>query len=382
MPVPVESSKPPKPKKVQLNTYPFWSPRFWHGMRVRAWFRLLARHRFRIHPLRIPMAAIITVIAFINSALYRIERLWYGRRVDATQIEQPPVFIIGHWRSGTTYLHELMVRDDRFAFPTTYQCFAPSHFLISQWNVPYLMWFLLPAKRPMDNMAAGFDHPQEDEFALCAMGAPTPYERMAFPNDPPPYMELLDMQDVDERDLKRFKDSLLEFVKKLTLKTGKRLIMKSPPHTGRIKLLAEMFPDARFVHIVRDPLVIFPSTRRLWPALDAAQGFQFPRNEHLDEYVFECFERMYRGFESQRPSIDPSRICDVRYEDLVRDPIGQVRAVYEKLELGDFEPVRKKLEEFVSKQKDYKVNRHELEPEITAEIRRRWAGYFEKYGYE
>ena len=44
----------------------------------------------------------------------------------------------------------------------------------------------MPSRRPMDNMPAGWDRPQEDEFALCMMGQPSPYADIAFPNRPPP----------------------------------------------------------------------------------------------------------------------------------------------------------------------------------------------------
>ena len=132
-----------------------------------------------------------------------------GRAIARTEIDEPPLFVIGHWRSGTTMLHEMMVLDERFAYPTTYECFAPNHFLLTGALLPKLIWFLLPSKRPMDNMAVSFDHPQEDEFALLSMGAPTPFMRMAFPNDPPPYMEFLDMEGVDERDLVRWKETLM-----------------------------------------------------------------------------------------------------------------------------------------------------------------------------
>ena len=114
------------------------------------------------------------------------------------------MFIIGHWRSGTTYLHELMSLDARFFSPTTYQCFAPHHFLVSQWLIARYLGFLMPKQRPMDNMAAGWDRPQEDEFALLTLGAPTPYLRMAFPNDPPPYGEFLNMQGCDPEDQRCF----------------------------------------------------------------------------------------------------------------------------------------------------------------------------------
>lgn len=364
-----------------LNTYPFWSPRFWHGMRLGDWSRLLWRNRFRINPIRMPMAAIITGCAGFNSTMALIQRGIYGRRIAATEVKQPPVFIIGHWRSGTTYLHELLVRDDRFAFPTTYECFVPHHFLITGRVLPSLVWFLMPPKRPMDNMSAGFGHPQEDEFALCTLGAPTPYLRMAFPNDPPPYNEMLDMEGVSNDDLRRFEQAMKYFLQVLTFSKQKRLVLKSPPHTGRIEVLARLFPGARFIHIVRDPYALFSSTMRLWKSLDPAQAFQIPRHAHLEEYVFTCFERMYRGFERQRSLLEPDQLCDVRYEDLVRDPLGETRLVYEKLDLGDFDAVRPKLEEYVKQQKNYRVNQHDLDPELARQVAERWAGYFERYGY-
>jgi hypothetical protein len=81
------------------------------------------------------MAFLISIINPINVIAGAAQRVRYGRLIDETWIDQPPVFIIGHWRSGTTYLHELMHLDSRFVSPTTYQCFAPHHFLLTQWQL-------------------------------------------------------------------------------------------------------------------------------------------------------------------------------------------------------------------------------------------------------
>jgi hypothetical protein len=276
----------------------------------------------------------------------------------------------------------LLVQDPRFAFPTTYECFAPGHFLVTGWLLPRLLGFLLPRKRPMDNMGAGFHYPQEDEFALMNMGCPSPYRRMAFPNHPPCFLELLDMQDVDAETLQRWKRDLLWLVRSLTLRKTKPLVLKSPPHTGRVGVLADLFPAARFIHITRHPEALFASTRRLWPSLDAAQGLQIPRNEHLDDYILVAFERMYGGFESQRERLEPNRICDVRYEDLVQRPIDELEKVYNHLQLGDFSSVRADLESYVRRQRGYQPNKHaELEPQIKLQLRTRWYRYYEKYGY-
>jgi len=378
----IAAPRPPQKPKAKTNSYPAWSPRFWHGMLLGDWLRLLARNHFRVHPLRWGLVATVSFAGVVNSVLRVVQQIRYSKKVAQTEIDQPPIFIIGHWRSGTTYLHELLVQDDRYAYPTTYECFAPNHFLVSRRTLPRIIHALVPKQRPMDNMLAGAYYPQEDEFALGNLGCPTPYWRMVFPNEPPCFMELLDMQGVEPALLARWKHDMVWFVRALTYYKRKPLILKSPPHTGRVGILAELFPGARFIHITRNPETLFASTRRLWPTLDLAQGLQIPKNEHLDEYIFEAFERMYRGFEAQRGSLASNRIIDVRYEALVQDPFGQVERIYRELEIEGLETVRPRLEAFIGERKDYKPNRHEeLEPEIRAAIRTRWAGYIHKYGY-
>jgi len=327
------------------------------------------------------MAAILIPITCGNSAMRALQSLVYNRKIAATELTEPPIFILGHWRSGTTMLHELMIRDERLSFSNTYECFAPDHFLITGAITPRLLWFLLPAKRPQDNMPAGFGRPQEDEFALISMGVPTPYMRMAFPNHPAPYQGTLDMQGLSDKELQAFKDAMTWFLKTLTFKKQKRLVLKSPPHTGRIGCLAEMFPGAKFIHLVRDPFALFSSSMRLWKAMDETQGFQIPRFEGLDEYVFDTFSRMYDGFERGRESVDPQNICDVRYEELAQDPVGVVESIYDKLQLDGFETARPNIEEHVATLRDYKPNKHELDDDLMAQIHDRWSSYFEKYGY-
>ena len=142
-----------------------------------------------------------------------------------------------------------------------------------------------------------------------------------------------------------------------------------------------MFPKAKFVHIVRDPYVIFPSTINLWKRLYRDQGLQMPTYDGLEEHVFQTFTRMYDTFERDRHLIGPGQFCEVRYEELIADPVEQMRLVYERLELGDFEAARPAIEEYAAGQKDYKTNRYQITPEMRAEIARRWGKFIEQYGY-
>jgi hypothetical protein len=361
--------------------YPAWSPRFWHGMLTVDWLRLLARNRFRVHPWRWGLAATVTAATLFNTKMRLVQTAVYGHRVARTVVKEDPIFIVGHWRSGTTFLHELMAHDDRFATPTTYQCFAANHFLVTEWILTRVLWSLIPARRPMDNVAASWQAPQEDEFALCSMGLPSPYLRMAFPNHADEYLEYLDMEGLPEEAVSYWKSAVVEFVRLLTFHRGKRLVLKSPTHTGRIHLLAEMFPSAKFIHMVRNPYVIFPSTLRLWRSLDEAQGLQLPLHERLEDYVFRAFDRMYAGYQKSRRVVDENRVCDVRYEDLVCDPVATLAEVYEKLDLGDFTAIRPGVEDALRHQQTYQTNQYELPPAIVDEITQRWGGYARRYGY-
>lgn len=366
-----------------VNTYPFYAPRFWHGMNVPQYIRLLLSQRFRIHPLRMPMAIIIAGFSVYNSAMSAIQSLFFAKKIRETELTEPPIFIIGHWRSGTTFLHELFFQDDRLTSPTTYECFAPNHFLVTGGIIPKFAFFLLPSRRPMDDMPVGFDLPQEDEFALCAMGAPTPMYRSAFPNEPPPFLETLNMQGVSAATLSCWQKAVRRFFQSITFARPQRLVLKSPPHTGRMGQLAEMFPGCRFVHIARDPVKIFQSTVRLWKTLDEAQGFQVPRHEGLEEFVLNAFELMYDGFEKARVNLESHQLCELCYEDLIADPMGSMETLYSELGLDEFESVRPKLESFIAGRNSYRPNRHvEVEPELLDKIRSRWADYIRRYGYQ
>jgi hypothetical protein len=233
----------------------------------------------------------------------------------------------------------------------------------------------------MDNMVAGWDRPQEDEFALCNMGLPSPYLTLTFPNRPLQNEEYLDLEGVPPEQLQRWKRGLEWFLKCLTVRSPRRIVLKSPLHTCRIKTLLELFPRAKFVHIVRDPFVLFPSTVNLWKRLSTDEGLQVPRFEGLEEVVFKGLARMYDAFRRDRELIRPGNLCEVRYEDLVKDPVGSMRRIYEELDLGGFDALLPALETFAAGHKDYRTNRYQISPDTRAGIARRWHWYIDAYGY-
>jgi hypothetical protein len=282
--------------------------------------------------------------------------------------------VIGHWRTGTTLLHELLSLDPRHTAPTTYQCFAPNHFLLTERLLKRWTSFTLPASRPPDRIQMKWDAPQEDEFALCNLGIPTPYNTIAMPNGPLQNQEYLDLNNVPDKQLLRWKTALAKFARQVLYRSPGRLVFKSPPHTCRIPTLLELFPRARFVHIARNPVVVFNSTMHLWKSLYTTQGFQ--------KQVLETFLHMHFRLEQTRHLVPSGNFANVKYEDLVADIPSTMQQIYESLNLGDFGEVRDVIDDYAAAKSGFQTNRYESSPELVKEIAKRWQPYCETYGYE
>ncbi|NBW97896.1 MAG: sulfotransferase, partial [Planctomycetia bacterium] len=338
-------------------------------------------HGGRVSPSRWGLMGTITAASVFNSLAEPLATARFRRQLAAPPATDPPVFIIGHWRSGTTLLHELLMLDDRFCCPTTYQCFAPGHFLLTESLVTSALSWIMPAKRPMDDVSAGWHRPQEDEFALANMGSPSPYRRMAFPMTSPDRPQALDLAELPPAELDRWRRNMRRFLALLAVRDPRRPVLKSPPHTARMAVLAEMFPEARFLHVVRDPFVVFPSTMRLWRSLHKSQALQVDTGESLESYVFAAFTEMYDAFERDRAVLGPGRLHEIRYEDLCADPVARMREVYDGLQLGGFDRALPAFEKQAAAMRRYRTNTYHHDPRIVAEIVRRWRPFIDRYGY-
>ena len=365
----------------RFHAYPWWSPRFWHGMPLGVWLDIVREHGARASFSRWGLMATVTAMAGFNSLLVPLSDARYRRRLRDQPATEPPLFIIGHWRSGTTLLHELAMLDDRFCCPNTYECFAPGHFLLTEDVLTRALSWMMPSKRPMDDVAAGWDRPQEDEFALMNLGAPSCYRRMAFPVTSPARPEALDISKLPAADQERWKRALRRFLATLAVRNPRRPVLKSPPHTARVGVLAGMFPESGFLHVVRDPFVVIPSTLRLWKSLHEVQSLQVDRGDSLEAYVFAAFEEMHAAFERDRQLLAPERLHEVRYEDLVADPVGIMKTSYERLALGDFDRVRPAIERQAAAMRRYRTNTYRHDPRLVAEISARCQPFLDRYGY-
>jgi hypothetical protein len=73
----------------------------------------------------------------------------------------------------------------------------------------------------------------------------------------------------------------------------------------------------------------------------------------------------------------------VRYEDLIANPLAEMEKLYDRLQLGGFEGVRERFQDYFRSTKEYQTNRYpSLEPTLRDQIARRWGAVIRQYGYE
>ena len=363
-------------------THRTWAPRVWEGCDFFAWLKLLSKNRFRVEPPYWYIAAIVSGVSFGQTLLRWSQTSLHGDRIARTRIDQPPLFVLGHWRTGTTLLHELLILDDRHTSPTTLQCFEPCNFLLTEGLFKKYGSILLPDKRPMDNMAAGWDRPQEDEFALALLGMPSTYTDFAFPKNATIHPGALDLSGLTQREYALWKRTFYRFVQAVAYKDPRRLVLKSPPHTARVPALLELFPDAKFVHIVRDPRVLFSSTVNLWMSMAKRHGFQTPtQSPELEAKVFREFRTIHERYEATKGTIPKGNLVEVRYEELVKDLVAGTERIYAGLNLDGFDMARPKLEAYARRSSSYETNKYEQTPELKARIAGEWGDIIAEQGY-
>jgi hypothetical protein len=354
------------------------------GICAEDWRCLLRDNRYAVDAVYWHRAAAITLLSFVNSLYRRQEERRFGPELEKVRITRAPLFVLGHWRSGTTHLHNLLALDsDQFAYPNTYQVVNPHTFLTTEEVNTRRFAFLVPPKRVMDNMALGFRSPQEDEFALLLTCFRSLYLGISFPRREEHYAKYLTFRDAAPAEIAQWQAALLRFAKKLSFKYGdKALVFKSPPHTARIRLLLEVFPGARFVHIHRNPYVVFRSFQHYFDTAMWYTYLQRPDLDGVDRRILDRYNVLHDAFFEARRLIPPAQYHELAFEDLERDPLAQMRLLYQKLALPGFDNVRPKLQRYLRSIEDYRKNRYdELPAPVRQAVATSWRRSFEEWGY-
>ncbi len=331
----------------------------------------------------LPLLLLLIVVSLISVPLRLLETLIWGRRIQQAKINEAPVFILGHWRSGTTYLHNLLIQDSTFGYVSMYQSIAPECSLIGGSWLQQFLARLVPLKRPMDNMCWPLDAPQEEEFALSKMLPWAFYVSLLFPGKNREFfakaVEFKDYQD------HRFQSFACAYRKVLAIATlragGKQLILKNPINTARIGVLLELFPKARFIHIARNPYEVFSSTLGLYQNLGTLTRLQALPPGQDRESIAAIYDSMMHRYFTDRDLIPEGQLVEVRFEDLERDPLRELGTIYQKLGLHGFESSLSSFQSYLETQSSYIKNNHKISDADRNFVNTRWQFAFQPLGY-
>ncbi|MGQ9687479.1 MAG: sulfotransferase family protein [Desulfobaccales bacterium] len=342
---------------------------------------VLRRQGLRVHWRYLPRLAFLSALAAWNSYLGLFEKACNREKITSADLVAPPIFILGFWRSGTTHLHNLLSLDPGFTCPNAYQVMFPHHFVYSQSWGARIFTALSPRTRPMDNVAFHGGAPHEEEMALAALTGVSPYVRILFPASADSYATL-DPGKLPPEALAAWQEALRLFLKKLSFSKGKRIVLKSPPHLGRIPVLLGMFPGAKFIHITRNPYAVYLSFQKNWRRGHALSHLQKPDPRVIDELILSWYEELFALYHRDRGLIPPGDLHELRFEDLESSPRQCLAKLYQELSLPGFDRFWEKAAAYLDGLAGYRKNRHILTEEVREKVSRRWRFFFERYGYE
>ena len=352
----------------------------------RSWLRVLWRGR-DIDGIYIPRLLFVCLTTLLTSPLRAWERIRYGRTLRATTIHPSPIFIIGHWRSGTTHLQNLLCQDKNLGFLSTFQAMAPGFCLTGDPGMKRRLATLTNSRyktRLIDNIPLSLDAPQEDEFALAGL---TPWAFIHAFSFPRQTMEIFRkavlFEDMGAASMSEWMRAYLSILRKATwISGGRRLVAKNCAHSARIKTLLKLFPDAKFIHIHRNPYQVFLSTLHLYRTVLLHSQLQRVDPMHIETCVLRVYVQLMQRFLCDKSLIPAGNLVEIRFEDLEREPLDQLQRIYSDLGLPGFGSAERDFRAYLASVSAYRKNRYEMTASDVAKINEQWAFAFDAWGYE
>lgn len=312
-----------------------------------------------------------------------LEKLLVEPKLPALEDMPPPIFILGHWRSGTTHLYNTMVKSEQFGFVDPITVGLPWDMFGIIKTLRPILERTIPRDRYIDNIPVTPDAPQEDEIALASMTPVSFYHAIYFPSifDQELNRGLWpDQWSADERTSRQY--AFTHFMRKLAKQQGKQLLIKNPVYTGCPLFLKEVFPNAKFIHIHRNPFEVYLSMRNFYHKLLPVFALQDFDHVDVDETVLRTYNEMMQRFENETADFKAPDFVEIGYDTLSADPIGSLETIYSTLELEGFDAAKSAFDSYLGSVKSYKKNAFKGSPDMAASVEARCAHFIEKWGYE
>lgn len=337
-------------------------------------FLAMARRNGPIPMRRWPRLALYVARHLSFAPLRALEGALHNRAIRQQPLAAPPVFIVGHWRSGTSFLQTLFGVDPQMTTNTVYRAVFPGTYLLTErWLKPALGLAAraLRLDYEIQRSRLDFDLVAEADVALCLLGSAYAYSwGHLYPERFEAWMRRLVLApSAAERDgWLAHQDFLL---RKLSYAAGgRRVVSKTPGDMGRVAALRAQYPEARFVYISRDPIDVFHSNLYLWDVIQRRIALQTLPRARLEEIVIGTWRELMQAHRAQWAAVPAAQRVSIDYAELRRDPIACMRGVYAALGLGP--APEEAWRRFLADQPAYRGGRYETSPALRARLEAAW----------
>jgi len=328
------------------------------------------------------------MLIFLGSAIGRLpfsllER-WKTRNMLPDRELEPPVFIVGYWRSGTTHLHNLLGKSPEMGIITPLASGLPGELLtLATWLQP-LLEKGLPEDRGVDHVAVTPNSPQEDEIPLANRQTLSVFHALYFGRHFSQFFQKgVFFDGADESDIENWKNALLTFLAKVARQQLKQpLLIKNPVYTARIDLLRSIWPNARFIHIYRNPYTVYHSTVRYYHKMLKTLSLQPYDASQIEPVVQNSYPRMMAKLYKDTADLSSGQFAEVKYEELDSNPIDILENLYFQLQLPGWNHARPRTRSYLKQISGYKKNPHDYEPGLKQKVDNYWGKYIDKWSYE
>jgi len=364
-----------------IKEYYMESAYFVTGISTSKLLKLVGRNGISFQPKYMKRFGFLFYSSLWTSVMTVLERLQYAKTIKEKSYTDDPVIIVGHWRSGSTYLHQLLNMCPHLVAPNLFQIGTPDSFLSSRKILePFIRLYMRP-KRTVDNVAISIDEPQEDEFALFRMTTFSPIERLIFPSSSDYFLKdddtFLPPKDME----KQWQDSLYTFCKKLYIESGKRIVLKNPFHSMRIPHLRKLFPKAKFIHIYRNPLSVIPSTVRMWTIVGQQNALRDNFTPPSLGQVVDVYGKIMSKMRKDLDALPKEDSCEIRFECMEKNPVKSVKNICQFLDIPFTKDYGKNLHAFLESTKNYRKNKYSISKHEASIIKERLKDHMRYYKY-